>query len=281
MRFPYTTSRNIYLDPGAGEGGGGGSGGDNQEGQEKPFSVSKEDWESTQNELNTLRGERERFSNVEREFGSMKERFKPFLEGSNEQADARPDRSKYGTGADAAEKFVEDLAAWKFRNLQKEVDSTRNASQREQQEAQRETEAINTLVTAHSKRVADVSKSVPDFDKVVSNGIINFQQHAPLAKAILKLKNSAMVEYNLAKNPQAAMQLIRTAAVDLDEAKEVLFGLNHQYSEDAKKSAARRQAERGGNFGPTEEVNGEMQASGDDASDEDFVRKSLGLKAKK
>ncbi len=90
-----------------------------------------------------------------------------------------------------------------------------------------------------------------------------------------------MVEYHLAKNPQEAMQLIRTAAVDIDDAKEILFGLNHRYSEDAKKSAARRQAERGGSFGPTGSVENEMQASGDDASDEEFVRIAMGLKAKK
>ncbi len=253
-------------------------------GNPAPFSVSKEDWDATQAELQQSRADREEFTRLKGEHSQMREKFKPFLEGgSNEQTEREPDandQSKYPRTQAGAAAYLKDFTDFRFKQLHGAQSKTAEAAAREQREAAQDNDRTNNLVVEHTKRVAEVAKSVPDFDQVVAKGIINIQQHKPLAMAILKLKNSAMVEYHLAKNPQEALQLIRTAASDLDDAKEVLFGLNHRFSEDAKKSAARRQAERAGSYSPTENTGGEMQASGEDAADEEFVRRSFGLKPK-
>ncbi len=268
---------------------GGGGGGDNGAGGDpKPFSVSESDWQAAQTELQQLRQDRERLGGVEQEFGQFKERFKPFLDGDNKggngsepKAPDRRDTSKYPNTPEGAAKYLEDFTDYRWALNQQKHGATASAAAREQQEAARETEQTNRLATEHFKRQTEVRKTVADFDKVTAGGLINFQQHPALTKSILRLKNSAMVEYHLAKNPQEAMELIRTASNDLDDAKEVLFNLNYKYSEEARKTAARKQAERAGGYAPTETLSGEHAAGGDDAADEDFVRGRFGMGAKK
>ncbi len=295
MRFGYGTYNplnlmgraRLCLDNDGGEGGESGAGGSGEGEGGQPFSVTPEAWQETQNELAQLRADRERLGGVEKEFGTFKERFKPFLEGgqgghgSEDREPDQNDTTKYPRTQAGAQQYIRDLAAFQARQIFKQHTTQAQASEREQSEARQETERTNKLVGEHMKRVAEVSKVVPDFDKVTATGLINIAQHAPLAKAILRLKNSAMVEYHLAKNPQEAMQLIRTAAVDMDEAREVLFNLNYKYSEEAKKSAARKQAERAGGYTPTATVEGEHEAGGDDAADEDWIKNRFGLGSKK
>lgn len=273
---------------GEGGEGGGGSGGEGG-GSSGAFSVSESDWQSTQQELQQLRADRDRLGGVEREFGQFRESLKTLgggqggggSQGSELRAPDRNDRSKYPNTSEGAAKFLEDFTDYRLAIHHQKTSATQQASQREQQEAAADTQRTNTLVTEHMKRVSEVSKQVPDFDRVTANGLISFEKHPALTKSILRLKNSAMVEYHLAKNPQEAMQLIRTASVDMDDAKEVLFNLNYKYSEEARKTAARRQAERAGGYAPTETVNGEHAAGGDDAADDDFVRGRFGLGSKK
>jgi hypothetical protein len=261
--------------------GGGGGAGDNEP---APFTVSKEDWEATQSQL---RESNERYMRLEGEHRKVTERFKPFLEGDQGGDDKTPrapdrnDTSRYPRTPEGAQKFLDDYTDYRYALNHQRTTATASASAREQQEAAQESESTNKLVTEHMKRVSEFAKAVPDFDKVTNSVLITFEKHAPLAKAILRLKNSAAVEYHLAKNPTEAMQLIRTASVDMDEAKEVLFGLNHKYSEEARKTAARKQAERAGGYAPTHSVEGEHAAGGDDAADEDFIKGRFGLGSKK
>lgn len=226
-------------------------GGENLNPNPEPFSVSKEDWEKTQAELNGFRERSGKYEELERSHNEMRERFKPFLEGDKKDEDVRPDRSKYGTGADAAEKFVEDLAAWKFRNLQKDADKTREASAREQGEARQSQERVNGLVTKHRERVAEFIKTTPDFAQVVSQGHIDARQNPEFALAVLGRKNSAQIEYHLNKNAQEAYRLQMLFGSDPEAAKEELILMDHQFTQ-----AKETPSNKGQEFKPTNKPGG-------------------------
>lgn len=110
--------------------------------------------------------------------------------------DPRPDPKDDKYGSDY-EKFVEDLADWKYRQ---NVKAERSKTEQEQQR-----EHAARVMREYNSQIDAVRQAHADYDEVMTGADV--QIPAALQVAILEAPNGAEIAYHLLKNPEVAQKL--------------------------------------------------------------------------
>jgi len=110
--------------------------------------------------------------------------------------DPRPDPKDDKYGSDY-EKFVEDLADWKYRQ---NVKAERSKTEQEQQR-----EHAAGVMREYNSQIDAVRQAHADYDEVMTGADV--QIPAALQVAILEAPNGAEIAYHLLKNPEVAQKL--------------------------------------------------------------------------
>ncbi len=212
-----------------------GGGGDLGGNEPAPFSVSQEDWQRTQSELNELRGYKDKFSTLESKHNEFQEWFKPFLENQdkNKNSDAEPNPEDAKYGGDRA-KYARDLVRWEARQEYKAQQEQQSASTKEREEHQAEEKSKQEVYTKLTEADTKGRQKFQDYDQVVSSSVVNLGQVKDLAKNLAKMENPESIAYHFGKNPQEAYAFMNQSHTNPDAALRTLIILDHRFSEAAK-----------------------------------------------
>jgi len=244
-------------------------------GDPQPFSVSREDWDKTQTELNQLREYPTKFSELEKSHNEMRERFKPFLEGGgNKDENKRPNRAeyiqKYGNTPETIEKFIEDLSGWKANELKRSWDETGNKSRQEQEEAARQTQETNRILSYHIQDVEKVKATRPDFkEKVENSAVMRLPDNIKID--IMDSENTGLLTLYLAENPDQLSRLYNAYSESKKKGERLLAVMADKVGAGDEIENRTVQAAR---IKPTEKVVGRARGkSGVDSDDPDEYKK--------
>lgn len=144
--------------------------------------------------------------------------------------DPRPNPADEKYGADY-EKFIEDLADWKYRQNAR--------ADRAKSERQSESERAAGVMRSYNSQIDAVREAHADYDEVMTGADV--QIPAALQPAILEAPNGAEIAYHLLKNPEVAQRLgemsLAAGAVEIGRLSHMLKPTQHQAAPAKRKPA--------------------------------------------